>query len=138
MTSGCRLLLLTLTLLCVHSLTLAQFSGNRGSRPVMGGWKERSIEDEDVMEAATFFLDEFRNTENSPYYIRLGKIEKAESQVVAGMNYKLTLNLEHTGCPVQETQDFKDECDTTFIHKCQARIFVQPWRNVRRLHSYRC
>lgn len=55
------------------------------SAPVVGGYQKVKKSDDEVKKAIDFAMKE------QGEYITLKKIKKAEQQVVAGMNYKVTL-----------------------------------------------
>ena len=69
-------------------------------RPMPGGFSLAATTNEEVVAAANFAIkaqgDELKKSAPAPT-LSLVSIERAEQQVVAGMNYKLTLNVKHDG-----------------------------------------
>lgn len=59
--------------------------------PVVGGYKKASVSDADVASAAAFAVEAAQPKKGAKY--SLLAVENAEKQVVAGMNYKLCLNV---------------------------------------------
>jgi hypothetical protein len=90
-------------------------------RQVAGGFSAISVDDEDVKKIAEFAVASINERENSK--LKLVKITKAASQVVAGQNYKLNLELLQL--------DGKKRT-------CEAVIFDQSWTNTRRLTKINC
>ncbi len=66
-------------------------------RPVVGGFSEASVSDEEVVEAAEFAAGEIAASAYPEEGASLSKITAAEQQVVAGMNYRLVLEIESSG-----------------------------------------
>jgi hypothetical protein len=60
---------------------------------VVGGYSATSLKDKEVVAAAKFAITEQSKSEK----VKLVKLEKAERQVVAGMNYKLLLKVQSEG-----------------------------------------
>ncbi len=58
---------------------------------VAGGWSNVSVKEKDVVAAAKFAVSEYAQQE----IIKFKKLLKARRQVVAGMNYELTLLMKH-------------------------------------------
>lgn len=63
--------------------------------PVAGGYQEASKTDREIMSAAKFAIRKERRNEGVP--LSLITIERAETQVVAGINYKLCLRVKVNG-----------------------------------------
>lgn len=76
----------------------------------LGGYKTVSVEDEKVLEAADFAVA--TQSEKNETYIELTSIEKAESQVVAGVNYRICMKV--TASADDETEEDAEEV-TAFV-----------------------
>jgi hypothetical protein len=59
--------------------------------PLVGGYSKASVKDKEVVDAAQFAVKEQAKKTNSK--IELIKVVRADRQVVAGMNYKLRLEI---------------------------------------------
>ena len=60
--------------------------------PMVGGFSQKNVADEDVISAAEVAIAELASSNGA---IASHTIQSAESQVVAGVNYRLTLAVEH-------------------------------------------
>jgi hypothetical protein len=94
---------------------LAQAQG----RPILGGYKEVSTDDAEVQEAAEFAVK--AQGEKQETTIKLVSVEHAESQVVAGRNFKLCLKV--------EVEDKENNTDAT------QEVQVVVYRNLQKVHS---
>lgn len=92
-------------------------------RPIGGGFSPIDV-DNDVKEIAIFAGTAIASKRNSGP-ARVTKIAKAESQIVAGTNYKLTLEL-------------NQPLATEKFLICDALIFDQSWTKTRILSEHRC
>jgi hypothetical protein len=88
-------------------------------RPMLGGYKEVSTDDAQVQAAADFAVK--AQGEKDEASIKLVSIEHAESQVVAGTNYRLCLKVE-----VENKDD-----GTEATQEVQVVVF----RNLQRVYS---
>ena len=89
-----------------------------------GSYQDVSIDDEQVKEMATFATTALASETNTGP-VKLLNIIKAEKQVVAGVNYKMTIEI--------GSVDKNDEHQL-----CEVVIFDQPWTNTRKLSESKC
>ena len=89
-----------------------------------GSYQDVSIDDERVKEMATFATTALASETNTGP-VKLLNIIKAEKQVVAGVNYKMTIEI--------GSVDKNDEHQL-----CEVVIFDQPWTNTRKLSESKC
>lgn len=81
-----------------------------------------------VVTAASKIATHFdTSTETSTYTTLVSSIKEGTQQVVAGMNYELTVNLMETSCLKPATGCPLLAGGKTF--EVTARVWVQPWRN---------
>ena len=66
-----------------------------GERILMGGWSETEVDNPEVLKATKFAVAERSGDMNM--VIELVEILNAEQQVVAGMNYLMTLKVKEDG-----------------------------------------
>lgn len=86
-----------------------------------GGFSPLDVDDVKVKEMAAFASSAISaNTNSGP--VTLIKVVKAQSQVVAGMNYKLTLELNGAEGAIL----------------CEVTVFDQSWTNTRKLSESKC
>lgn len=88
----------------------------------VGGYSPANIQDVDIREMANFATRVISSRGNSGPSTLI-RIVKAEKQVVAGTNYKLTLELESA----------RDG-----VVLCDLIVFDQPWTNTRTLSESSC
>lgn len=75
---------------------------------------------------------------NSPFVHRIGKVVEASSQVVAGIKFYVTFELNETTCKKSVTTDVSS-CNTySKTEKCYAEIWTQPWAKHTELVTLRC
>jgi hypothetical protein len=85
------------------------------------------VDDPNVKEIADFATSAISESSNSGP-LSLIKIVKAESQVVAGRNYKLILELSSVVDGASETEETL----------CEVIVFHQPWTQTRKLSKSNC
>lgn len=90
------------------------------TRPIVGGYKVAATDNPEVVAAAEFAVSEQGKRQESN--ISLVSIEKAEQQVVAGMNYRLCLKVS-TGDDADETQDVK----VVVFRSLQKEYSLKSW-----------
>lgn len=93
-------------------------------RPIGGGYSTIDVDD-DVKEIALFAGTAITGKRNAGP-AKVTKIVKAESQIVAGTNFKLTLELNQPSAVVEKH----------II--CDVVVFDQPWTKTRLLSEYSC
>jgi hypothetical protein len=97
------------------------------SRPIGGGFYPTDVENPEVKEMAIFASKVLESKRNSGP-TKVTKIVTAESQAVAGTNYKLTLEISQP-IAVVETERFL---------LCKVVVFNQPWTKTRILAEWNC
>ncbi|KAL8252359.1 hypothetical protein R6Q59_036052 [Mikania micrantha] len=99
--------------LCKSSVAL-------GGRTVSGGWSPISdVTDPKVVDIAKFAVDEHNKADHAS--LKFAKVVKGESQVVAGMNYNLTITA----------------ADGTADHDYVVFVWDKPWQKFRQLVSFK-
>ncbi|KAG1665029.1 Kininogen-1 [Nymphon striatum] len=84
-----------------HTTTLKDVleeSSEMRAMPMSGGWATVSKNNKYVQSAATFVVNKISDGTNSMYKMKLAGISSAQEQVVAGMNYKMTVYAAFTMC----------------------------------------
>ncbi|XP_061462427.1 cystatin-POGU1-like [Rhineura floridana] len=114
---------------------------------VAGGLQERPVSDPDVQKAATFALTAYNQASNSLFYYRQLRLVKAESQVVAGIKYYLTMEVVNTLCEKKAGSTLKEvdiqNCAVPLAGEQQKQICIfqvwsRPWLNDIRLVHMSC
>ncbi|XP_072989549.1 cysteine proteinase inhibitor 1-like [Typha latifolia] len=110
-------LLLLLLLLLLH---LANASDS-GKPPLVGGWQPiKNTSDPHVQEIASFAVSEHNKAKQTDLVFQ--KVVKAESQVVAGTNYRV----------VVEAKDHNGK-----VAKYEAVVWEKTWEGFRQLTSFK-
>jgi hypothetical protein len=92
---------------------------------LVGGYRDISSNDPDVLEIAEFATSALSQGANKASPFVLSKVVKAERQVVAGFNYRLQMEL-------------KDNADSTDSIVCNIVVFDQSWTSTRQITSSDC
>jgi hypothetical protein len=87
------------------------------SRRILGGYTPIDVKDEIIKEMANFAVSKLSQASNSLGALTISRIISAESQVVAGFNYDLELELE-VGSSSSNNKHFL---------KCHVIVFDQSW-----------
>ncbi|KAK9069758.1 hypothetical protein SSX86_010152 [Deinandra increscens subsp. villosa] len=91
-----------------------------GGGAITGGWKRiHNMTDPTVVKIGKFAIHEHNKRDHASLKFR--KVVKGESQVVAGMNYNLTIRAAERGA---------DKCYV-------ALVWDKPWKKFRRLVSFK-
>ncbi|KAI9555406.1 hypothetical protein GHT06_017921 [Daphnia sinensis] len=113
-------------LLAVAVLTVEGGSISKRQVGFVGGFSPAKVDDPDVLKMADFATTAVSASSNSGP-LKLIKIVKAETQVVAGTNYKLNLELANTNAGANAAPI-----------PCEVVIFDQPWTNTRKMIRSSC
>ena len=89
----------------------------------IGGYSPANVEDNDIKEMATFAVTTMSSSENMGP-LSLVKIIKVEKQIVAGINFKMTLGL------VRNVDSNKITCEVV--------VFDRSWTKTRKLSQSKC
>ncbi|XP_040495380.1 cystatin-M isoform X3 [Ursus maritimus] len=115
-------------------------------RPGMLPEKRDHISDPQVQKAAQAAVASYNMGSNSLYYFRDTNILKAQSQLVAGVKYYLTVEMGSTAC--RKNMATGDRVDITTCPlatgaqeeklRCDFEILVVPWENSSQLLKHNC
>ncbi|KAK4371560.1 hypothetical protein RND71_011035 [Anisodus tanguticus] len=109
------------TFLVVVATVLLYVSDAQGGRKeaIAGGWKPiTNITDPEVVDIGKFAVDE--HNKEAKTKLKFQKIMKGESQVVAGINYRLVITAKDGDSP----------------HNYLAEVWDKPWEKFRNLTSF--
>ena len=93
---------------------------------LLGGYSAADVNDETVKEMASFATATVSQALNSAQPLTVVRIVSAETQVVAGFNYKMEIELKEDG---------GDKPDAI---KCSVVVYDQSWTNTRRVTKCTC
>nr|E3P6P2.1 RecName: Full=Cystatin; Flags: Precursor [Notechis scutatus scutatus]ACR83848.1 cystatin precursor [Notechis scutatus] len=103
---------------------------------IPGGLSPRSVTDPDVQEAAEFAVQEYNALSANAYYYKQLRIVEAQSQVVAGAKYYLTMELMKTKCAktTGKPKVYKEIQNCELPPKaqqekltCRFQVWSRPW-----------
>uniref|UniRef100_A0A6J0UBX0 Cystatin-POGU1 n=1 Tax=Pogona vitticeps TaxID=103695 RepID=A0A6J0UBX0_9SAUR len=117
----------------------------RGERAV-GALDEVPVSNPGVQEAARFALEAYNRASNSMFCYKPVRVLKAETQVVSGMKYYLTVEIVNTRCEKKVGCGLKNvgsencavpsEAEQKQI--CEFVVWSRPWMQDTRLSSISC
>jgi hypothetical protein len=88
-------LLMVILFVAFTALSGSVFSALAQQPPIVGNYREASKTDRDVVSAARFAVKSEKRRQGG--HVSLVSIERAEKQVVAGLNYRLCLKVKMKG-----------------------------------------
>ncbi|XP_047548294.1 cystatin-M [Lutra lutra] len=141
-----RALGLGLLALCLLALLHNACARPRSGEGLIGGRRDLSPSDPQVQKAAQAAVASYNMGSNSLYYFRDTSILKAQSQLVAGIKYYLTVEMGSTACRKNmATGDGVDIATCPFATgvqeeklRCDFEILVVPWQNSSQLLKHNC
>ncbi|XP_073528601.1 cystatin-like isoform X2 [Phyllobates terribilis] len=95
-----------------------------GGGMLVGGYVPIDPNRDDVQKAANFAVTKYNEITNDANIYKLNQVESAESQVVAGTNYKIVSKIGRTSC----RKNHAAECDlanseVTEVKQCSFTVF---------------
>ncbi|CAH1262746.1 KNG1 [Branchiostoma lanceolatum] len=105
-----------------------------------GGVNPTDPNSQSVLEMSAFAVDTINAQSNSMYLSKLVQVHSASTQVVAGINYHLELEIGATSCYKGDSVSLED-CDIDQngrVEICMVIVFDQPWTNTREVRSMTC
>ncbi|KAK8777939.1 hypothetical protein V5799_020720 [Amblyomma americanum] len=107
---------------------------------LIGGWLEQDpSSDPKYLQLAHFAIAQ--ETTGLTYYHTVLRLLKVETQIVAGVNYKLIFETAPTNCKVSDGPYSSERCQPTSNQAsaaCTAIIYERPWDNFKAVTSFRC
>lgn len=107
---------------------------------LVGGWTKHSVGDNALFEELAHFAVS-RQVGDREFFDTVLELLEAESQVVAGTNYRIKFKTTESTCRVTDTYS-KEVClpksRETVKDTCSAVIYDVPWLNERSVSSFTC
>lgn len=107
-----------------------------GSRR-LGGWKKIDPSSDNVQAVALKATKHLESAHNSIKAYKLQQVLAAKSQVVAGINYQLTLKIGQTECNRGPSVDL-NKCAVTKVQKCAVTVWERAWLNSTQVTNFTC
>ncbi|KAM4591547.1 cystatin C (amyloid angiopathy and cerebral hemorrhage) [Odontesthes bonariensis] len=111
------------------------------SSGMAGGFRDADINDEGVKNALNFAVVQHNRRSNDMYLHNVAEVVKAQSQVVAGIKYVITVKLVKTGCrkdPVNEECNLTSSPVNAQPYQCTFTVWSRPWLSDIRLLDTKC
>ncbi|XP_008531315.1 cystatin-M [Equus asinus] len=136
-------LALGLAVLALCLLALPRDARARPGERKVGERRDLSPSDPQVLKAAQMAVATFNMGSNSIYYFRDTNILKAQSQLVAGVKYYLTLEMASTACRKNTMAGDLTTCPLAVGEqqeklRCDFEVLVVPWQNTSSLLKHDC
>nr|ACB70196.1 cysteine protease inhibitor [Onchocerca ochengi] len=113
-------------------------TGENQDRPVLlGGWEDRDPKDEEILELLPSILMKVNEQSNDEYHLMPIKLLKVSSQVVAGVKYKMDVQVARSQCK----KSSNEKVDLTKCKKLEGHpekvmtleVWEKPWENFMRV-----
>ncbi|KAM8945477.1 cystatin-like [Pelodytes ibericus] len=122
---------------------LSLFSDFASSDMLPGGLNPVDNNRPDVLKAADTAMNEFNQKSKNDYIFKIIKIVSAETQVVEGIKYYLTVQIGKTQCRKDSTNNpkscdlFKD-ANQAQVSICKFQVLEVEWLNQENILTYSC
>uniref|UniRef100_A0A4D5RM30 Putative cystatin iscys1 n=1 Tax=Ixodes scapularis TaxID=6945 RepID=A0A4D5RM30_IXOSC len=125
-------------LVCV--VLAAAGSASRSKRALVGGWKTQDPTNPKFENLAHYAVS--TQVEGREYYDTVLELLEVQTQIVAGVNYKLKFTTTQSTCKIETGVEYSKELCQPKTNKveavCTAVIYTVPWQNIKRVLSYHC
>uniref|UniRef100_A0A023G8F8 Putative cystatin n=1 Tax=Amblyomma triste TaxID=251400 RepID=A0A023G8F8_AMBTT len=107
---------------------------------IPGGWSTKDPQSSPKYKELAHYAVAQR-VEGLENYDTVLELTKVETQVVAGLNYRLTFTIAGSECKIGEIEYSEERCppkDNVVKATCTAVVYERPWQNIRSLTSFNC
>ncbi|XP_053575938.1 cystatin [Bombina bombina] len=113
-----------------------------GGAPIPGGWGSVPANSDSLQEPLSVFIQNYNKATNDVYVYRVQSVVSAQSQVVAGVNYKITAILGKTTCRKNKYSDV-NKCPFASGNKlkkikCTFVVYIVAWTGVKEVTQQKC
>uniref|UniRef100_A0A1A7YFG8 Cystatin domain-containing protein n=1 Tax=Iconisemion striatum TaxID=60296 RepID=A0A1A7YFG8_9TELE len=120
-------------------LLVALFAVGLGS--FVGGPRDIDVNDEGVQNALNYAVAQYNRGSNDVYLHGVAKVIKAQSQLVAGMKYIITVEMARTSCRKSNADDqcpIQTDSNTAQPYTCTFTVWSRVWLNDIQLLEMKC
>ncbi|XP_062892213.1 cystatin-like [Mobula hypostoma] len=107
----------------------------------LGGLQPVPVDDPEVVNATRVAEEDFNRRSNDLFYSAVSDVISAQTQVVSGIMYHLTLELRTTVCrksSVSQNCPFHEDPQYAKKMTCNFKVWDQPWVGPMRVFEHRC
>ncbi|KAJ8361482.1 hypothetical protein SKAU_G00180070 [Synaphobranchus kaupii] len=108
---------------------------------LVGGYNDANPNDPAVKNALQYGIAQYNRNSNDMFVSQVSRIIKAEQQVVAGMNYKITVEMSRTSCKKGGDEKVCSTHEDPAIGKpyeCTFLVYTRVWENIIKLMKTTC
>ncbi|KAI6188551.1 Cystatin domain-containing protein [Aphelenchoides besseyi] len=106
-------------------------SGKEDEDVLVGGWSEEDVNSDIIKEFAKKAVNKLNKQSNDMHQHIVTKILSAESQVVAGTNYKIKAEFGRTKCKKGEVCRENEPVQSKKVYNIE--VFEQPWTQTEKI-----
>lgn len=121
-----------------HTLTTILFLTSCATAAMVGGWRKQDPHRKKYLHFAHYAVS--KQTTALSTYNTVVRVLDVKSQVVAGVNYKLTFTTAPTNCFIGKVHYSPNLCTPAGQENalCSAVVYTVPWMNLLSVTSYNC
>ncbi|KAM7385793.1 hypothetical protein PAMP_001850 [Pampus punctatissimus] len=99
------------------------------SASMVGGPRDIDVNDEGLRNALNFAVVQHNSRTNDMYLSQVTEVISAQSQVVAGIKYLITVKMARTSCRkgYNEICSIQQEPPNTWSYQCTFTVWSRPW-----------
>ncbi|CAG9532483.1 unnamed protein product [Cercopithifilaria johnstoni] len=105
---------------------------------ILGGWQERNPEDNEILNLLPSVLSKVNQQSNDEYHLMPIKLLKVSSQVVAGVKYKMEVQVARSECKKSSNKEVNlKACKRLEGYPDQIitlEVWEKPWENFLRVN----
>ncbi|XP_013888251.1 cystatin [Austrofundulus limnaeus] len=112
-----------------------------GNVTLVGGFRKVDPKDEGVQNALRFAIAEHNRRSNDMYLSNAAEVIEAQSQVVSGLKYTLTVRMAKTSCrksAADESCPVHSDPEKARPYICTFTVWSRPWLNDIQLEKQKC
>nr|UPI48701.1 cystatin C [Oplegnathus fasciatus] len=108
---------------------------------MVGGYRDADVNDEGVQNALNFAVVEHNRRSNDMFLSQVQEVVKVQKQVVAGINYSITLRMAKTPCrkgSANEVCAIHQDPELAQPYECTFTVWSRPWTSEIKLTKQIC
>ncbi|KAJ8361483.1 hypothetical protein SKAU_G00180080 [Synaphobranchus kaupii] len=106
----------------------------------VGGYSDANPNDPAVKNALQYAIAQYNSNNKDMFISQVSRIIKVEQQVVAGVNYKITVEMSRTSCKKGEEKACSTHEDPAIgkPYECTFLVYTRAWENYMELTKTTC